>query len=373
MAKRRRTADDRLIEDRGDGQYRVKVRRGRQSASRTFDDLNEARQWRDQQLALMRAGKAQSIQASKQVRLRTLASAYKEKRKPTAKDQSLLRVTIRRIGSDVTISDLSPQFLADFRDRREAEEASAQQIRHELGMVRRILNWGMRERGLRLDGGNPVEQIDLPRVPKGRDRRLRRIGARVELTEEHWLRHAMNTGHSDEILPLFVLAVETGMRLGEIAGLRRSDVDWDPEAPTAFLRKTKSLRGEPRTRVVPLSPAAVEALENRPVVKDENGRKTDLFWRSASDHYSQVWREQTVPRARRAYLQWCEREGVAADGRFLVDLHFHDLRHEAAFRLARRFKALDLTKIFGWSTMDMALRYYQADARDFARRLREPA
>jgi hypothetical protein len=35
-------------------------------------------------------------------------------------------------------------------------------------------------------------------------------------------------------------------------------------------------------------------------------------------------------------MEQCELQGLAADNRFLADVHFHDTRHEAASRLAEK-------------------------------------
>ncbi|MCC3263020.1 tyrosine-type recombinase/integrase, partial [Paenibacillus polymyxa] len=54
----------------------------------------------------------------------------------------------------------------------------------------------------------------------------------------------------------------------------------------------------------------------------------------------------------------------------LVDLHFHDLRHEAATRLAPHMMPQELAKIMGWKTLQMAMRYYNPTAQELATRMR---
>ena len=57
------------------------------------------------------------------------------------------------------------------------------------------------------------------------------------------------------------------------------------------------------------------------------------------------------------------------DERFLTDLRFHDLRHEATSRLASIFPMHELTKITGHKDPRMLMRYYHPRAEDLAKRL----
>ncbi len=61
--------------------------------------------------------------------------------------------------------------------------------------------------------------------------------------------------------------------------------------------------------------------------------------------------------------------GIEPDTDFLVDLHPHDLRHEATTRLADKFAMHELAKITGHRDTRMLLRYYHPSAEDLAKRL----
>ena len=54
---------------------------------------------------------------------------------------------------------------------------------------------------------------------------------------------------------------------------------------------------------------------------------------------------------------------------FLMDLRFHDLRHEATSRLAEIFPLHELTKITGHQDTRMLIRYYHPKIEDLARKL----
>lgn len=55
--------------------------------------------------------------------------------------------------------------------------------------------------------------------------------------------------------------------------------------------------------------------------------------------------------------------------RTLMDLHFHDLRHEATSRLAERLQMHELMKVTGHKSSAMLSRYYHPRAEDLASKL----
>jgi len=79
--------------------------------------------------------------------------------------------------------------------------------------------------------------------------------------------------------------------------------------------------------------------------------------------------ERAVARARKMYIDECRAAKLKPDGKFLTDLRFHDLRHEATSRLASIFPMHELTKITGHKDPRMLMRYYHPRAEDLAKKL----
>jgi integrase len=132
----------------------------------------------------------------------------------------------------------------------------------------------------------------------------------------------------------FLFAIETGMRAGEILGLRPGDV----EGRVAHLPRTKN----GSARDVPLSTEALRLLAALPEADPLFGLTTgqlDALWRKVRD-----------------------RAGV-------TDLHFHDSRHEAVTRLSRRLDVLTLARVIGHRDIRMLMIYYDESADDIAGRL----
>jgi integrase len=79
--------------------------------------------------------------------------------------------------------------------------------------------------------------------------------------------------------------------------------------------------------------------------------------------------ERAVARARKLYVDECNAAKQRPDGKFLTDLRFYDLWHEAISRLASIFPVHELTKITGHRDPRMLMRYYHPRAEDLAKSL----
>jgi len=167
---------------------------------------------------------------------------------------------------------------------------------------------------------------------------------------------------------VITLAVETAMRRGELVGLRWEHIDLDRRV--AHLPATKN----GSSRDVPLSSRAIQVLaalkDDRIDAKEEGESGTDdgAVFSIRSDAVTRAF-ERAVTRARKGYLLECQEKRKKPDARYLTDLRFHDLRHEATSRLAEIFPLHELTKITGHKDPRMLMRYYHPRAEDLAKRL----
>lgn len=216
---------------------------------------------------------------------------------------------------------------------------------------------------------NPVAGMKLD----GANKRERRV------TEDEIL--ALCEASDSASLGAYVrLAAETAMRRGELCKLQWSMVDLVAYVARLPGRITKN--GKPRD--VPLSRSAVKVLKNLKKQNEVGGVTAQKTSRSKTSkpvgdmvlalkpHSVTQAMMRAIERARARYVEQCARKGADADPRFLVDLHFHDLRHEAISRLAEVFNLHELMKIAGQSDAKMLMRYYHPKAEDFAKRMRRP-
>ncbi|MCX8086910.1 MAG: site-specific integrase [Rhodocyclaceae bacterium] len=323
------------IRKRGDYQWQAIVKRkGYPLQSKTFELRKDAEAWarmieREMDTgAWMPRSEAESITLAEA--LERYAREETPRKKGAAQEMKRVRAWSRHPLARLALTRIRGVDLARYRDERRAAGVADATIRLELMLLSAIYEKARKDWGIVL--ANPVRTISLPSPSRRRERRL-------EEGEEARLLDAL-----EDAMPrtparaLAVVAIETGMRQGELLGLEWSDIDL--RRRIAHLDDTKS--GDPRD--VPLSGRAIEALQSIP-------RRIDgkVFGISQD-------------RVMRGFKSACKRAGIE-------DLKFHDLRHEAASRLATKLSAHELCKMLGWKTMQMALRYYHPRAEDLARKL----
>lgn len=178
---------------------------------------------------------------------------------------------------------------------------------------------------------NPIKDVQKPPNPRSRRRRVPDADTKAvcdRLTGPAGIEAAAG----------FRLGIETGMRAGEMWSLEREQIDLRRQV--AHLEKTKN--GDDRD--VPLSLEAVRII--RGLLKD---KRTRLFTISIAS------RDVLFRRAR--------------DAAGVVNLHFHDSRAEAVFRLSQKLDPLELGRAIGHRDPKSLYFYYEADAAELARKL----
>lgn len=220
---------------------------------------------------------------------------------------------------------LKPAMLADKRDQLLTDEglSPATVNRYLAALSKAFSNAAQEWHWLR---DNPLRNISKPEEPRGRVRYLS-DEERAALLE---------ACRNSEYRPLYLIvlfALTTGMRRGELLGLRWPDVDL--ERRVAVLQNTKN--GDRRS--VPIVPEVAELLR-------EHGRVRRLdndliFTRDAAE----VW---TFDKAWYAALKAAK----------VKDFRFHDLRHTAASYLAMSGASVpELAAVLGHRTLQMVKRY----------------
>ncbi|MFM2408838.1 MAG: hypothetical protein RL358_1580 [Pseudomonadota bacterium] len=239
---------------------------------------------------------------------------------------------LKNILGKFSLAALDQKLVAQYRDNRLGAVGDST-VRKELFMLSKILKFAEIECAITLPRGNPVEKIRKPSESKSRDRRL---------NDDEWNNLAMECQKSRNtyLWSAVQLAVETGMRQGELLSLQWKMID--KKRSIAFLKDTKN--GEART--VPLSPTALTVLDALPV---SIGGKVIPLQRMTLFHVFQAA---------------CARAGID-------DFTWHDLRHEALSRLAERgdMTVLELAAVSGHKTLQMLKRYTHLQAEKLAAKL----
>ncbi|MFS2158214.1 integrase [Pseudomonas sp. Pseusp122] len=253
-----------------------------------------------------------------------------------------------RIVATLTSSDF-----ARYRDER-LKIRKGNTVKRELALFQCVIEVARLEWGIHL-AENPVRMVSRPSY---NDERLRRFdpieeqymhGA-LELRERRADGTYADASHNPWIRPIVQLAIETAMRRGEIFEPRWKHVNLDRR--TAHLPATKN--GLART--VPLSPKAIQLLKDLP--RSLCGR----VFPTMADALKKAF-VRGLERARLKYLGDCDVAQVTPQEDFLINLRFHDLRHEATCRLATKLPNLiELASVTGHREVNMLKRYYNITA-----------
>ncbi|MBL4791298.1 MAG: tyrosine-type recombinase/integrase [Kordiimonadaceae bacterium] len=234
--------------------------------------------------------------------------------------------------ADILLSDLLPADIAEWRDRRLTENVEGSTVRRELILMSGVFtrcrmewNW---------INENPVSFIQKPRPNNPRDRRINsdevaaickasgyKIGTPIKTTTQL-------------VGALFLLGIETGMRLGEMCKMRPFDIFLDERF--VRLENTKNTTN----RTVSLSKDAGL------ILNDVGAANRFVASGVASSTFKKI----------------CK-------GAKIVGLRFHDTRHEAITRLSRKLQILDLAKMVGTKDLKTLMIYYNPTAQEIAARL----
>lgn len=341
------------------GTWKALIRKtGWPSTAKSFRTKRDAEDWaRRTEDEMVRGVYIQRAPAERMTVEAALTRYLKEvtptKRASTqAGEHKKAQVIIRHLGK-YSLAALNAEIVAQFRDTRLAGDPdkngklrprSNNTVRLELALLGHLFTVAIKEWGIGLPF-NPVSNIRRPAPGSGRNRRL-------TPEEQNRLLQAVDK-HSNPMFGWIVrIAVQTGMRLSEIATLRIRQVDI--ERRVVRLEHTKN--SSPRT--VPLTAEATrvftEALAN-PVRPAE----TELVF------FGEPGRDGI----RRPYLfdkAWTDAKRAAG----LEDFRFHDLRHEAVSRLVEAgLSDQEVSAISGHKSMQMLKRYTHLRAEDLVQKL----
>lgn len=323
------------IRKKGEGQYHVQIRkRGYPTQTKTFTKEADARRWATIIESEMERGVFVSRTEAEATLIKDVLKRYAEEVLPTKRsehsDKSRIKTLMGAFG-DYRLASLTSTQVAKFRDQR-LQIVGPQSVIHEINLLNRVLKAATMDWGIALPAGLPTAQVRKPAKPRGRDRRV----TEAEITK------ILEATESPELRTIVVLAVETGMRRGELASLTWDEIDLKKQ--TAHLPKTKT--DVPRT--VPLSKRAVTAL------KELGARSEGRTFTLQAESMSQ------------AFERACEPHRANIDG-----VRFHDLRHEATSRLFEKgLNVMEVAAITGHKTLDMLKRYTHLRAEDLAKKLR---
>lgn len=260
---------------------------------------------------------------------------YAEEVAPTHKGARWEILRLGLIGRDelarVRLPAIRAQHLSDWKLRR-LTQVGPGSVRREMNLLQGVFKMCRTEWGwLAVD---PMADVKRPPAPPSRKRRIPQ-----DEIDRVTLALGYNGGPpgnmSQRVALAFLFALETAMRSGEILGLQWADVG------ELSVRLPETKNGDERK--VPLSSRAREILSLLPrgpgPVFGLDPALRDALFRKARD------------RAK------------------IPNLHFHDSRAEAIWRLSKKLDVMELARVIGHRDLRSLLIYYQTSADDLAAKL----
>lgn len=304
------------IDKRGD-KWRAEVCIERKRKAKTFQTKREAVAWANEQ------------EANGYLPTKTLADAI-ARYKPVAEKHKGYQSELSRlnqIASDdiakVQMERITSAKIAEYRDRRLLSVAPTS-VRRELIILSALFELAVNE--WQWVRENPLRTVKKPTPAPARRRGITQ--SEIDAICENLSKMRVGPQVSD----MFILSIETGMRLGELLSLKWSGVG----EKYVTLYDTKN--GD--SRKVPLSEKARQIIARRKDIDPES-----VF--TLNQHVaSQTFRRATINGA-----------------------HFHDARSEAITRLSKKLDVMQLAKMIGHRDLKSLMFYYAEKPEDIADRL----
>lgn len=321
------------VKDGRKWRHRVMVAGKRTSG--TFDTKAAALAWEAEQRTAPTGGGATT---------QTCKDAFEKYEREVSKKKKGRRWEVLRLAAfgrsllgAVKVRDVDASHVAAWRDERlhpTVEGVRAVQgstVQREMNLLSNVFTVARKE--WKWIKSSPTTDVKRPKENKPRFRRISEAEIKEICHALGWRERAPIT-KQQSIAAAFLFAIETGMRAGEICALQP---DW-VSGRVAHLPESINKNGE--SRDVPLSPRALEIWKLVPEGFGITAASLDAMFRTA--------------RKQRTTIE---------------DMTFHDTRHEAITRLAKKLHVLDLARMVGHKDIRKLMIYYNASADDIAGKL----
>lgn len=287
--------------------------------------------------------KANKEKNDQQKSLSEIINLYLENESPNHKGHKWEKIRLTKIMRDYPkmcnkpIIQIDQTDMIHFRNTR-SEHIQGVSVSREMQLLGGVFKYAIRE--LRVIQSSPLKDVTKPKENPHREQRI---------TQQMIEKLLLTFGYRPDIQPVLkkhqtawamLFAIETAMRQSEITGMTWENIFDDhvllPDTKNGSIRR------------VPLSNAAhalldlMRGIDDMRVMTVEAGSLSTIF---------------------RKYRDKAE----------LSEITFHDTRHEAISRMAKKMAIQDLAKISGHKDLTMLMRYYNPTTRELADIMNKPA
>ncbi|MFA5038418.1 MAG: site-specific integrase [Candidatus Omnitrophota bacterium] len=253
-------------------------------------------------------------------------------------DERRSRILLKFFGNR-PLREITPFLVTEFKEKRTKEIVTVREIdgkqiprfvsvatvNRELALLKHMftkaIEWGKAQ-------DNPVKRVKL----------FKENNAIVRYLERDQLNKLIENA-SDHLRPILIVALNTGMRKGEILSLKWRDLDFKNNL--IFIRQSKS--GEAAT--VPMTEPVKKVLGDmllRGRMERKHPESPYVFCNDAGKPYGEI---------RKSFFTACKKSGIK-------DFRFHDCRHHYASHLVMRGESLyTVQNLLRHKKPDMTMRY----------------
>lgn len=247
----------------------------------------------------------------------------KQNKRSWARDESSLK-NLKPFFRGKTLQEMGPDLVEGYKAKRKTDvtvrgtKVTEATINREIALLKTIFSmaveWG------RIDK-NPLARVKKFKENHQKDMRI--------LKDEEAI--ALIDAANSHLKPILIIALNTGMRRGEILGLRWENIDFDKDL--IYIEDSKS--GKPRE--VYMNIMIFEALKELP-----RNSEYVFYNQDTQNHITDV---------KKSFKTACKNAGIKS-------IRFHDLRHTAATKMVEAgVDLVTVSKILGHSSIMMTMRY----------------
>jgi integrase len=287
--------------------YRVQVRiKNGEHLSKNFDSFVEAKNWKRQTVAAIKSGSPYETTQMRRLTIGDLIDRYFEIELKKLRDQETVRGQLNWFKKEVghiTLNNFKEEIIVKCREKltntptKNGKFRSSATVNRYLGALSSLINVAIRE--WRLIASSPLKNIRKLQESRGRTRHLSK-------DERMRLIQACKESSCLHLYAITMIAFLTGMRKGEILGLRWKDIDLEQRRLT--LHRTKN--GD--QRILPLIGPLLTLLQ------DLNTQRKDLY------DLSLLFPGRNGKKGLDFRQSW----KVALEKAKIKNFHFHDTRHD---------------------------------------------
>lgn len=240
--------------------------------------------------------------------------------------------------SSITVKDVDI-----YKLRRLEKGMKPGTIKRELNVIRNLFNQARKWK--KFFGENPVSLSGMPEVHDQKERVL-------SIEEEKLLVESI----PEEFKGIILIALNTGMRLGEILGLKWQWIDLDER----FIKLHQTHTKTKKSRKVPINTTVWRILSEKKL----KSRRNEFVFQEATDtnrkdrissDERKKFESYLLGKLRRSFKKACEQAEING-------LRFHDLRHTVGTRLGEEGIPIQtISKLLGHTSTRMTERYVHPD------------